>query len=130
MEQIREKYAERDVEVLSMYVREPHAGEIGFRQYADHRNYNHKMSYACELVESKGLQIPILVDGMDQQHHEILGNLPNIAYVVYKWGKVEYTATWLDAAATDEVLAELVTGDDPSRPVKKTIETAQLGTAI
>lgn len=130
MEQLREKYADRDVEVLTMYVREPHAGEIGFRRYANHRDYDHKLSYARELKQLKDLQIPILVDEMDQLNHEKLGNLPNMAYVVNKKGIVEYTATWLDAAAVDEVLAELVTRDDPSRPVTKTIETAHLGTAI
>lgn len=130
MEQVKEKYADRDVEVLSMYVREPHAGEVGFRQYADHQDYEHKASYARELIDLKNLQIPILVDEMDQKAHVMLGNLPNIAYVVNKEGKVEYTATWLDAAAVDEVLAELVTRDDPSRPVVKTIETDHLGTAI
>lgn len=130
MEQLREKYADRDVEVLSMYVREPHAGEIGFRQYVKHQDYGHKMSYARELVQLKNLHIPILVDEMEEKHHEMLGNLPNMAYVVNKEGTVEYTATWLDAAAVDEVLAELVTRDDPSRPVTKTIETARLGITI
>ena len=130
MEQVREKYADRDVEVLSMYVREPHAGEIGFREYTNHEDYEHKASYARELVELKNLQIPILVDEMDQECHVKLGNLPNIAYVVNKEGIVEYTATWLDAAAVDEVLAGLVTKDDPSRPLAKTIETSHLGSAI
>jgi len=57
---------------------------VGFRKYADHRDYEHKASYARELVDLKNLQIPILVDEMDQNAHVTLGNLPNIAYVVNK----------------------------------------------
>ncbi len=130
MEQIRRKYADRDVEVLSMYVREPHAGEVAFRRYADHRDYEHKRSYAQELVETKHLEIPVLIDGMDERHHRALGNLPNMVYVVNRDGIIEYTATWLDAGAVDEILAELVTADDPSRPVAPTIDTAGLGPEI
>jgi hypothetical protein len=104
MEELQRKYADRDVEFFTMYVR--------------------------ELVQIKHLTIPVLVDGMDQAVHTQLGNLPNFVYVVNKDGKVEYKATWLLADAVDEVLAEMVTAEDPSRPVHKTMDSSKVGTEI
>ncbi|MFQ5914502.1 MAG: hypothetical protein ACE5JS_15110 [Nitrospinota bacterium] len=130
MEELQKKYADRDVLFFVMYVREPHPGETGFKQYRKHESYEHKLDYARELVNIKGLTVPVLVDGLDEANHVKLGNLPNIVYIVNKAGKVEYKATWLDADSVDEVLAEVVTAEDPSRPVQKTMDSAKVGTAI
>lgn len=109
-----------------MYVREPHPQERGFRQYRKHGSYEHKMEYARLLAEKHGLTIPVLVDGLDEKVHQLLGNLPNLVYVVNKQGRVEYKCTWTDADAIDEVLAEMVTAEDPSRPVSKTMDSSQV----
>lgn len=130
MGEVKEKYSDRDVEFLAMYVREPHPQERGFRRYTVHRNYEHKLSYAKELEEIKGTSIPVIVDGMDEGYHELLGNLPNFVYVVGKDGLVKFKATWLDAGDVDEILAELVTADNPALPVRKTISTERLGSGI
>ncbi|MFQ5693736.1 MAG: hypothetical protein ACE5IM_11910 [Nitrospinota bacterium] len=130
MEELQAKYADRDVLFFALYVREPHAGETGFKKYRNHESYAHKMEYARELVRIKGLTLPVLVDGFDETNHVRLGNLPNFVYVVNKDGKVEYKATWLDASYVDEVLAEIVTAEDPSRPVPKTMDSSKVGTAI
>ncbi len=130
MEELKEKYADRDVAFFALYVREPHPGETGFKQYRKHESDEHKMEYARELARVKNLTLPVLVDGIDETTHVKLGNLPNFVYVVNKEGKVEYKATWLDADSVDEVLAERVTADDPSRPVEKTMDSSKVGTAI
>ena len=67
---------------------------------------------------------------MSQEQDLALGNLPNIAYVVGRDGKVAYSNTWQHAEDIDATLARLVTEDDPSRPVRPTISTKNLGTAI
>ncbi len=130
MEELRVKYEGRDVEFIAMYVREPHAGERSFKQYKDHESFEHKMEVAQELQQLKGIELTVGVDDMSQEQHLALGNLPNIAYVVGKDGKVAYSNTWQHAEDIDETLARLVTADDPSRPVEPTISTAHLSTAI
>jgi len=115
MQQLKDKYADRDVEFVSMYVREPHPEERGFRGYHQHETYEHKMAYAKELVETKDMDIPVVVDGMDQHHHKTLGNLPNMSYVVDKEGRVRHAETWLLADHVDRILAELVTADRGTR---------------
>ncbi len=130
MEELKTKYMGRDVEFFAMYVREPHAGENWFKQFRNHESYEHKREVAEELVQIKNLTIAVLVDRIDEKYHGLLGNLPNFCYVVNKQGFVEYKATWLLADAVDEVLAEMVTRDDPTQPIKKTLDTSGVGTEI
>ncbi len=130
MHQLQDKYRSRDVEFLAMYVREPHAGERGFRHYRDHESWEHKLEVARELEALKDMTITLGVDDMSQQQHGALGNLPNMAFVVDKDGKVVYRNTWQHAEDIDAVLAQLVTADDPSRPLEPTISTRGLTGAI
>ena len=132
-EELQKKYADRDVVVLNLYVREPHAGERGFPNYKNHENYEHKLSHAQELARIKNLEAAILVDEMDQKVHEMLGNLPNFVYLIGKDGKVVYKATWSNAEFVDEQLAELVNKDpafEGMPKVEHTIFTAHVGVAI
>jgi hypothetical protein len=130
MEQLKEKYGPRDVEFLAMYVREPHAGERGFPGYRNHESFEHKMEVARELKDLKQMTITLGVDDMSQEQHAAIGNLPNMAFVVDKDGKVVYANTWQHAEDIDEVLAKLVTADDASRPLEPTITTKGLGGGI
>jgi hypothetical protein len=130
MEELQDKYSERNVEFIAMYVREPHAGERGFPEYRDHESFDHKMEMAKELQDLKNVTLTIGVDDMSQKQHATLGNLPNMAYVIDREGKVAYSNTWQHAEDIDATLAELVTADDPSSPVTPTISTKNLSRAI
>ena len=130
MEELQDKYSERNVEFVAMYVREPHAGERGFPEYRDHESFDHKMEMAKELQDLKKVTLTVGVDDMSQEQHATLGNLPNMAYVVDREGKVAYSNTWQHAEDIDATLAKLVTANDPSRPVTPTISTKNLGREI
>lgn len=127
------KYADRDVKIFNIYVREPHAGERGFPEIKNHENYEDKLGYAKDLAGMKGMKNTILIDEMDQKVHEMLGNLPTFVYVVGKDGLVKYKATWSDAEFVDEALVALVNGDpalaDKPR-MEQTIFTHHAPTAI
>ena len=130
MHELEKKYADRNVEFMAMYVREPHAGERGFPDHRDHETFEDKMEMARELQELKNITITLGVDDMSQEQHAALGNLPNMAYVVNRDGRVVYSNTWQHAEHIDAVLAELVTADDPSRPIEPSITTKELSTDI
>ncbi|MBI4245934.1 MAG: hypothetical protein HY614_01970 [Candidatus Rokubacteria bacterium] len=130
MERLAKKYADRDVQFAVVYVREPHPGERAFRRYAKHASLDHKVRYAQELVRLKAMEIPVVVDGLDEAAHRVLGNLPNLAYVVDKEGRVVFKSTWTNAEHIDEVLAELTSDGDPGRRLPVTIRDADVGMAI
>ncbi len=130
MEHLYKKYAGRDVQFVCIYVREPHPGERAFREYQKHASFDHKVRYAKELVQLKAMNVPVIVDGLDEAVHKMLGNLPNLAYVVDKGGKVVYKATWTNAEHIDELLSELTSPGDPSHRLPVTIRDAAVGPAI
>ncbi len=130
MEHLHKKYADRDVQFACIYVREPHPGERAFREYQKHTSFDHKVRYAKELVQLKAMNVPVIVDGLDEAVHKALGNLPNLAYVVNKEGVVIYKATWTNAEHIDELLSELTSEGDPSRRLPVTIRDAAVGPAI
>lgn len=130
MEQLAQKYADRDVQVVVMYVREPHPEERGFREYRKHESYEHKVRYAKELVRLKAMQVPVGVDELDEAAHRALGNLPNLAYVVNKGGRVVYKSTWTNAEHIDDVLSELTSDGDPARRLPVTFRDRDVGMDI
>ena len=132
-EELQEKYADRDVVVFNLYVREPHAGERGFPELRNHESYEHKAGYAQEMARIKSMRTHILVDGMDQKVHAMLGDLPNTIWLIGKDGKVAYKCTWSNAEHVDAQLAHMVNADPAFKGKPKmehTIFTARAGTAI
>lgn len=130
IEHLAKKYGDRDVQFVALYVREPHPGERAFRRYEKHTSDEHKLRYARELVRLKAMNVPVVVDGLDEAVHRTLGNLPNLAYVVDKQGRVVYKSTWTNAEHIDELLSELTSEGDPSRRLPVTIRDAEVGMAI
>ena len=105
LEEIAKKYD--DVELWHLYVREPHPQERKFKKYFQHKNYEHRLTYAKELREIMNIKSPIVLDGMDEKIHLRYGNMPNAVYVIDKEGKVVYKSNWTDSPMLDHVLTEL-----------------------
>lgn len=129
-EQLRAKYADRDVAIVHIYVREPHPEERAFKNYTQHTSYEQKMAYARELVELKAVTVPVVVDEMDEATNQLLGGLPNTIWVIDKTGDVRYKSSWADVDKADKALAELVTADDPANPVEPTFATQDVSDKI
>lgn len=107
LRRLEEKYRLQDVEFVTLYVREAHPGERGYRSYSPHRDFEHKLAYARHLVREERLTCRVLVDGMDETVHRRYGSLPNMVHVIDKDGNIAYKATWTMANEIDRVLAEL-----------------------
>lgn len=107
LKKLEEKYQDRDVAFLTVYVREPHSGERVYRNYSQPKNFDQKLAFARELIEKDQLTSPVLVDGMDEAVHRKYGSLPNMVYVIDKVGIIVYKSTWTVPGELDEVLAEL-----------------------
>ena len=60
MEQLRQKYQGRDVEFITMYVREPHPHERGFKDVSQPTTYEQKVEHAKQLIDVKGVVMPVV----------------------------------------------------------------------
>jgi hypothetical protein len=109
MEELYQKYHDRDVEFFVVYSREPHAGERKyFRKYSQHTSYEQKLKYARELVQEFGMKVPVLVDDLEEKTSKAFGWMPNMVYVIDKGGKIAYKASWTDRPRLDKVLDALL----------------------
>ena len=65
MEQLRQKYEGRDVEFVTMYVREPHPHERGFKDVPQPTTYEQKVDHAKQLIDVKDVVMPVVVDEIE-----------------------------------------------------------------
>jgi len=77
IEELNQKYKDRDVAFFVVYSKEPHAGERRyFKKYTQHSTYEHKLGYAKELVETFGMKVPVLVDDLEESVVMAYGRMP------------------------------------------------------
>lgn len=107
IEQLKEKYGKNGVELVVVYVREPHPGEPAYRQYVQPQNLEQRRQYARELATTLHMKATVVVDTMDDAVSEQFGSLPNMVYVIDRNGTIVYKATWTMAEKIDQVLAVL-----------------------
>ncbi len=109
IERLYQRYKNQDVEFFVVYSREPHAGERKyFKQYTQHTSYEHKKSYACELVQTFDMHVPVLIDDLDETVVQAFGRMPNMVFIVDKEGKIAYRADWTELQRIEQVLDELL----------------------
>lgn len=101
------RYRERGVDVLTIYVREPHPGE----QYGHHTSFEQKLQFARDCRAQDGIANPLLVDDLEGSVHRAFGMLPNMIYVVDQDGRIAYKAMWTDHAEIEQVLENLLEAD-------------------
>ncbi len=109
MEELYGKYKDEGVEFFVVYSKEPHAEERRyFKKYTQHASYEHKLSYAKELVEQFGMKVPVLVDDLDEAVVQAYGRMPNMVFVIDKEGKIAYKSDWTEQPRIDLMLDELL----------------------
>ena len=106
IEELRNKYLDKGVEFFVIYSKEPHAGERSyFKKYEQHKTYEHKLSYAKELVETFVMKVPVLVDDLDEAVVHAYGRMPNMIFII---DKIDYKADWTELPRIDLLLDELI----------------------
>ena len=107
IEQLKEKYGEKGVEFVVVYVRDPHPGEPAYRQYVQPQNLEERQHYARELAETHQMAATVVVDTMDDEVLKQFGSLPNMVYVIDRDGTIAYKATWTMAEKIDHIMGAL-----------------------
>ena len=110
MNQLYEKFRDKDVEVFTVYVREPHPGE----NYHEHRSYEEKVKYACDCRDQDGIKTRLVIDDMDGIMHRAYGEMPNMVYIIGKDGRIFYKAMWTNHEEIESVLEGLVSFTEAS----------------
>ena len=78
-----------------------------------------KLANARLLIRQKKVEMPVLMDGMDEAAHRGFGRLPNMVYVVDMSGRIVYKSMWTRHLELRELLRELLQIRDDSRSDQK-----------
>jgi hypothetical protein len=111
MNQIYDRFRDQDVEVLTVYVREPHPGE----NYHEHWSWEQKVQYACECREQDGIKTRLVIDDIEGTMHRAYGEMPNMVYIIGKDGRIFYKAMWTNHDEIESVLEGLVNFTEASQ---------------
>lgn len=104
----------KDIEFVSVYVREAHPGE----KYTRHTNQDQKMRAARDWVDLDKVPWTVAVDDLEGSMHQSYGGLPNSAYLIDRTGRVAFRALWAGQEGLlrdkiEELLSRERAGDDP-----------------
>jgi peroxiredoxin len=91
---LSKKYNSKDVEFFTIYSREQHPGEQGYREFTQTSSYEQKFEYATMLAELTDLPVAVDTIGMSTLNH--YGVVPNAAFVVDHNGLIVFKSTWSD----------------------------------
>jgi thiol-disulfide isomerase/thioredoxin len=93
-----------DLEVLFVYVREAHPGEL----IPAHGSDREKAKAARFIADEEGMEMPILVDDVSGSIHRKYSKLPNPAFLIDKSGHVAFRSRWSNPQQLKAAIEELL----------------------
>ncbi|MDE1833956.1 MAG: redoxin domain-containing protein [Candidatus Micrarchaeota archaeon] len=97
-------FSGEEVDFIMIYTREAHPGEL----VPAHSSFNEKAGRARQFKEIDDLKLKVLVDDLEGTIHKKYGELPNMAYIIDRQGKIVYKASWTDAGDVETSLRNLL----------------------
>jgi hypothetical protein len=98
------RYSGQGFEFFIIYTNEAHPGE----EIRPLKSYAEKLEHARMLRDSEGVDIPIVVDGVDGPLHMAYGGLPNSCFVIDRDGVLVYKSQWADMEELEAVIKALL----------------------
>lgn len=107
MRRLQSSLAERDdVQLIIVAQKEPHVSRMAFRDIAQPQTLEERCDLASRMVAELELNIPVLVDDMDDRSRELFSDLPSPAFVIGPDGTVAAKLPWADEPQISRVLTE------------------------
>lgn len=114
---MRRLFATEDALFFVVYQREPHAGQLGFRDVVQPRTMEERRALARRTREATGLRVPFLIDGLDDASRALFGDLPNAAILVGHDGRIEDKLPWAEPKLLARALRRLRSMDPDAAPL-------------
>ena len=98
MRQLQREFAKSNAaEIVIVYQKEPHAGQLVFKSIAQPETFEQRVKLAKRMKEEYELPMTILVDTMEDQSRALFSDLPSPAFVIDAKGIVRAKFPWADA---------------------------------
>ena len=107
MDDIADRFADRGVTSVFIYVREAHPGE----NYRHHTSMDVKRANAAAFRSLCRVRRRILLDDFEGTLHRAYGLLPNTAWMIGRGGKILYRADWTSPEDVEHALVYRLDGE-------------------
>jgi peroxiredoxin len=104
---MQQEFDARGVSFFLLYTRESHPAE----NYAAHKSFEQKLSYARELQRFEDVRVPIIVDHLDGRIHRAYGAWPNALFVVHKDGRLIFRSNMASDRELRQFLDDLLAAE-------------------
>ncbi len=98
-----EEYNGKEFNFFIIYTRETHPGEV----IRAHRKFADKEWQAKMLKDEYNIDIPIIIDDLKGTIHKTFGIMPNMVYVIDKYGTIVYRSEWFEHGELKRVLDQI-----------------------
>lgn len=100
-------------EIIIVYQKEPHAGQLAFREIAQPETFEQRCKLAKRMQDEYELPMTVLVDSMEDQSRALFSDLPSPAFVIDAAGVIRAKFPWADTATIGPAVAALTTSVMP-----------------
>ena len=92
---------------MIVYQKEPHAGQLAFRDVAQPETLEQRVSLAKRMKEEYELPMTVLVDTMEDQSRALLSDLASPAFVIDADGMIANKFPWADAPQIEAAVEKI-----------------------
>lgn len=86
----------KNVEILIIYQKEPHPGQMAFRDIFQPETLEQRFALAKKMKDDYEMPMTVLVDSMEDQSRELLSELPSPVFILNGEGMVTHKFPWPD----------------------------------
>ena len=104
-----------ETEILIIYQKEPHAGQMAFKQIRQPESTRERIALAKKMKDEYEMPMPVLVDTMEDQSRAYYSELPSPVYIINAQGKIDAKFPWPDVEQIREALQEI--DDDATKAI-------------
>lgn len=111
MAKLKQKYGDR-AHFLFVYTREPHAGQMQFRDIEQPKTYEERLDMATRFQKEANPETHITIDDMKSTTQRAWGGLPNMGFVIGTDGKIQLADVWANPKNFEKLLKEMEPVED------------------
>jgi len=108
LRQLHKRFQETgDAEILIVYQKEPHAGQMAFRNIAQPETFEARVQLARRMKEEFEMPMTVLVDTMEDQSRALFSDLPSPVFIINSDGIIHQKFPWPESEQIANSVNEL-----------------------
>ena len=125
MRRLHKKYSKSgDAEILIVYQKEPHPGQMAFKEIAQPESFEARVELAQKMKDEYEMPMTVLVDTMEDQSRALFSDLPSPVFIIDAKGVIQDKFPWPESKQIESAVAQLPKIEELSPPNEDTGNSA------